>query len=256
MKELTARLNQVRQRVTERSPLDADETARIARKHFGTVRPIVEYLWTRYGFGQRRVLEIGSSYGDHLLFWGEGSEGIELQERQSGFTSALGFPTHRLNVEDELGTLPAGSYDAIHTNNLLEHLVAPHLFLARCHHLLRDDGLLVVGHPVVPSAASRWAWSAMGYGGWLAGEHINFFTPETVRLTLERAGFQVLEQLSPGFLRINRAASRLALPVGVGCYSICRKRLHYRYSQKRLAAFDPAYCRDELAAFRDRLAAD
>lgn len=255
MREATARLNQVRQRVAERSPLSADETERIARKHFSTIRPIVLYLWSRYGFGERRVLEIGSSFGDHLLFWGEGSEGIELQERQAGFTAAMGYPTHRLNVEDELGTLPAGSYDAIHTNNLLEHLVAPHLFLARCHSLLRDDGLLVIGHPVVPASASRWLWSALGYRGWLAGEHINFYTPGTARLTLERAGFQVLEQLSPGFLRIHRLASRAALPVGVGCYSVCRKHAQYRYAQKRLAAFDPAYCREELAVFRDRPAA-
>lgn len=255
MRELTDRLGQVRQAVLDRAPLGPEDSAQVAEKHFATVRPIVRYLWSRYSFGERRVLEIGSSYGDHLLFWGPGSEGIELQERQARFTEAMGFPTHRLNVEDELQRLPAQSYEAIHTNNLLEHLVAPHLFLARCYHLLGEGGLLVIGHPVIPGGASRWVWSAAGLNGWLAGEHINFYTPDTVRLTLERAGFEVMEQLSPGFLRVHPLASRLALPIGAGCYSLCRKRPGYRYSQKRLAEFDPSYCRDDVAVFRDRDAA-
>ena len=234
-----AGLEPLRARIRDRSPLPAPETERILAKHFTSVLPIIRYLQARYGFGERRVLEIGSSYGEHLFHWGEGSEGIEARSDAAAFTTAVGFRTHDVNVEDDLLQLGEGSFQAIHTNNLIEHLVAPHLFLARCYRLLTDDGLLVLGHPVVPPAVLARLWTAAGVTGWDAVEHINFFTPSTARRMLERSGFSVAEQLSPGFLRLGPAAARLAVPVGVGCYSVCRKQPGYMYDPKRRAEFDP-----------------
>lgn len=72
----------------------------------------------------------------------------------------MGYPTHRLNVEDDLGRLPVGAFGAVHSHNLIEHLVAPHLFLVRCHTLLAEDGLLALGHPVVPPSIVRRVWLA------------------------------------------------------------------------------------------------
>lgn len=243
-------LPRVREMVRQRSPLSAEATEKILATHFTTQRVIVPYLASRYGFGEKKVLEIGSSYGMHLFFWGPGSEGVEAREDAAAFTEAMGYPTHRMNVEDELGTLPAGSFQAIHTHALFEHLVAPHLFLARCWKLLSDDGILVIGHPVVPPVLPRWVWSAMKLSGWLAVEHINFFTPATARLTLERAGFQVMEQLAPGPLRMHPFIARTTTGISAGLYSFCRKNPEYRYARKRLAVFDPASCRDDLAVFR------
>src|SRR5262249_5250562 len=110
------------------------------------------------------------------------------------------------------------SFEAIHSNNLIEHLVAPHRFLVGCRRLLHPDGLLALGHPVVPPRGVASVWRALGVRGWLASEHINFFSPATVRLMLARAGFDVVEQFSPGFLRLGPTVARLSVPVGVSCY--------------------------------------
>jgi SAM-dependent methyltransferase len=244
-------IDEVRDRVRQSSPLSPDSTARILKAHFTSPRVIIPYLGARYSFAQKKVLEIGSSFGMHLFYWGPGSQGVEAREDAAAFTTALGFQTHRMNVEDELGTLPAGSFEAIHTNALFEHLVAPHLFLARCYRLLAADGILAIGHPVVPPTLTKWAWSALDLAGWNAVEHVNFFTPMTARLTLERAGFEVLEQLSPGPLRVHPFVARTTTGISASLYSICRKRPNYRYEKKRIAAFDPASCRDDLHVFRD-----
>jgi SAM-dependent methyltransferase len=244
------RLQQIREAVRKRSPFPPDKTEEILRQHFARMRAVVPYLCEQYSFATLKVLEIGSTYGPHLLFWGAGSEGIEVQAERATFTTSLGFPAHRLNIEDGFGHLKAGSFDAIHTNNLIEHLIAPHLFLARCYRLLRMGGILAIGHPVVPPRASRWFWRMLHREGSLATEHINFFTPTTIKLTLERAGFEVVEQFTPGFLRIHPSLARLILPLGPSCYSIARKKAEYRYPAKREALFDPALFRDDLKVFR------
>jgi hypothetical protein len=66
---------------------------------------------------------------------------------------------------------------------------------------------------------------------------------------LERSGFEVLEQFSPGFLRFHPVIAKLFLPYGVSCYSICRKRKNYQYPAKRKPDFDPTVFRPDLAIF-------
>jgi SAM-dependent methyltransferase len=245
-----AHLHELVSRVRAGSPLPAERTEEIIGKHFGSLLPMVRHLRSTRGMADRRVLEIGSAFGQHLLHWGPGSEGVEIQSEPAGFTEALGIPTHRFNVEDGFAELPSESFEAIHTHNLIEHLVSPHVFLAHCFRLLAPRGLLVIGHPVVPPRIGRWAWEAFGIRGWLAVEHINFFTPATARLTLERAGFGVLEQLAPGFLRIGHAVARRATSIGPTCYSICEKLEDFAYPEKRLAEFDPSPFRDVLGVYR------
>ena len=245
MKRNAAETARVRALVRARSPLAPDETERVIAAEFGAMPPIVAYLRARFGFGARRVLEVGSHFGRHLSYWGAGSEGIDARPAAARFTTALGFPTRVLNVEDGFGSLSPGAFDAVHSNNLLEHLVAPHLFLLRVHRLLAAGGVLVVGHPVVPRA--RRLWEAGGIRGWAAAEHVSFFTPATVRLTCERAGFEVVEQLAPALLRLHPRAARLGVGWLPGCYSICRKRPAFRYDAKRDPVFDPTALHDELA---------
>jgi hypothetical protein len=242
-------LARVQALVRARSPLPAEATEAVVADAFRTMPRTVRWLRARYGFDRRRVLEIGSHFGGHLLWWGPGSEGVEVRDVAAAFTTAMGCRTHRLNVEDGFGGLAEASFGAIHTNNLLEHLVAPHLFLLRCHRLLAAGGLLVVGHPVVPPAGVRRLWTAAGVRGWLASEHVNFFTPASVRLACERAGFDVVEQLSPAFLRLHPLLARLLLPVAPSCYSVCRKRADFRYDPKRSQVFDPTAVRRELEPF-------
>lgn len=245
------RLTKVRNEIIEKSPYSKEETNEILAKYYTCIPVTVQLLIGKYSFDSMKVLEIGSNYGSYLLYWGETSEGIEVQPHMAKFTEALGRRTYILNVEDGFtDVIPMESYDAISTNNLIEHLVAPHLFLARLHRLLKPGGFLAIGHPVVPPVWIRSIWKRLGYKGWLAVEHINFFTPTTIKLMLERSGFRVVDQYFPGFARIHPIVSRACVRLGVQCLSVCQKIEGFKYPSKRIHEFDPQYAISDLTHFR------
>jgi SAM-dependent methyltransferase len=230
------------------SPYDAAETDRIISKFFGSIPRLVRLLVTHYHFDQKKILDVGSSYGQSFFYWGNASEATDVSEPMLQMIHAQGRIGHLLNVENGFPQLSPESYDGIFTNNLLEHLVAPHLFLARLHALLKPGGILAIGHPVVPPSPLRQLWRALGYGGWLEQEHINFFTPATAKLTLERGGFSVVGQHFSPFCR-NAFLSRITVPFGIHCLSVCTKIQGYRYQAVRKSMFDPVWAK-ELNHFR------
>ena len=240
---LTDRHRRIVSHIRECSPYGKAETERIIRKFFAHPQRIVRLLVNKHDFDRKKVLDIGSSYGQTLLHWGEHSEGFDVSDQFITFLQSLGKQVHKGNAEDGFPSVLHGNYDAIFTNNLLEHLVSPHLFLVRLFSLLRKNGVLAIGHPCVPPQPARLLWRMMGMQGWLASEHINFFTPQTARLFLERAGFTVEQQYFSAFASVPILA-RAAVPFGIHCLSICRKVDTYAYPPKRTSAFDPQWAND------------
>lgn len=233
----------------EHSPWDETETERIIGKFFARVPSYVRLVYERHGLGDKRVLDIGSTYGQSLLYWGDGSESFEVSPRFIEFLRSIGARVHVGNVEDDWpSSLEPESFDAVFANNIYEHLIAPHLFLARIFRVLRPGGTLVLGYPVVPAIPFRWLYSAVRLTGWLAVEHIGFFTPHAARLNLERNGFSVSEQHFTGLSRLP-LLSKNCLSMAEHCLTICTKIDGYRYHNKREEMFDPAWARD-LGCYR------
>lgn len=230
------------------SPFDAPETDRIVRKFFGTVPRLVKLLVQEHGFDTKKVLDIGSSYGQSFFYWGQESEAMDVSVPMLSMIATQGRKTHRMNIEDGFTGIAPASFDAVFTNNLFEHLLAPHLFLARIHSILRPGGLLAIGHPLVPPFPLNKAWNMLGFNGWMEAEHVNFFTPKTSRLTLERGGFAVERQYFSAFSTWPLLA-RLTVPFGVHCLSVVRKIDDYKYEDIRMPMFDPAWAGD-LKHFR------
>lgn len=240
---------EIKKLIKERSPFDESETNRIIAKFFSSITSDIKILTQHYQFDEKKVLDIGCSYGQSLLYWREDSEGIEVQEYSARFVSSLGRVIHKLNIEDGLSGLEKEHYDAVYCNNLFEHLISPHLFLVRLHFVLKAGGILAIGHPVVPPFPFRNLWKLLRYRGWLAVEHVNFFTAETSKLTLSRAGFEVINQhYLPRFLRLP-ILSKLSGLMGLDCLSVCRRIDEFKYAPKRGHVFDPSWASD-LRHFR------
>ncbi len=224
------------------------ERSRIISKFFSGENPTANTLHKNYNFGDKRILDIGCSYGQTLFYWGEGSIGVDVSKQMVGLPKALGYVIYLTNIEDRLcpEEWKAG-FDGAFSDNLIEHLVSPHLFLTRINRILNDDGLLVLGHPTVPlTSLAKMLWRRYkGFEGYLAGEHINFYTPETISLTLNRAGFEVIDQWHPLPRRLNRL-KKLVGPFSSHCYTVARKIDEWRYSSKRMAEFDPVSMAKEL----------
>jgi SAM-dependent methyltransferase len=139
-------------------------------------------------------------------------------------------------VRDDLG-LPAlvgslphpqlaeASFDLITMWHALEHVHAPLAVLRAAHRLLAPGGKLVLAVPNLDSAAFRWCGAA--WIGLDLPRHLIHFTPHTLTLILERAGFE------PGTVRPVRHSSWLRQSASRACQHF-RGTLWHRWLQHKL----------------------
>ena len=173
-----------------------------------------------------RVLDVGCGKGDYLAHFGPGSVGLELNQGYVEEARARGLDARQVNVTVE-GLPPGlGGFDAVWASALIEHLNSPHEFLVSLRQALNPEGLLVALVPV--TGPVRWgAWN-----GFLAVDHVNFFTPRTFRYTVERGGFDILWMGSPALPRAPLAISRLAAPISPNIVAVARSRPDFQYAGK------------------------
>ncbi len=195
------------------------------RRHGGPGRPRpAKALWrtapqrilrphlVNYELDRLKVLDIGSSYGQALSFFGPGSVGFDFEVPGVDFCrDALGLEAHVCDLYSDalFEFAPRRSFDAIWFSHVLEHLNSPHVALMRLRQCLKDGGLLFVTVPVIPSAPIVALWKSLMWlsprvpgmprlnsvMNYLSSDHINAFTPATIRFFIDRAGFRV-ERLS------------------------------------------------------------
>lgn len=129
----------------------------------------------------------------------------------TGFTSYVGVDRPdrpdaggRHAVAGDATALPlvSGCADAVLATEVLEHVAEPASALAEFHRLLRDDGVLLLSTPFC------WHLHDEPYDYWR-------FTPHSLRLLLDRAGFDV-ERLEA----VNGYAGAL---VQSSCYVVVRR---------------------------------
>jgi SAM-dependent methyltransferase len=140
--------------------------------------------------GQGRLLDFGCGGGSYLqcmhsLGWRVTGLDMSAPAVQR-IRSFLGL--HAL-----VGTLPhpllePGSFDVITLWHSLEHVHDPLTVLRAAHQLLAPGGRLLVAAPNIDSLPFRWfgpAWYALD-----VPRHLTHFTPRTLELMLQRAGFR------------------------------------------------------------------
>ena len=153
------------------------------------------------GFGPRgRLLEVGCAGGfflDAARARGWEVTGVEY----SG--AASHFAREDLGLDVRTGSLESagfadGEFDALYMGDVLEHVVDPMATLAEVRRLLRPRGRLLLSGPITIHSwdrrFGRWVYGLLGRSMILRTPpyHLVEFTPRTQRLSLERAGFQVL----------------------------------------------------------------
>jgi SAM-dependent methyltransferase len=155
--------------------------------------------------GRRRLLDVGAHAGRFMQVAkqaGWSVEGIELNPTTAACAARrTGAPVHQLNAQALVGERPA--FDAITLTDVLEHIPDPVRMLVTLRPLLKSDGLIAVK---VPCGPSQWRKERVlsrivsGREVSLAGNlvHVNHFSPKSLKLALERAGFgQATVQTAP-----------------------------------------------------------
>jgi SAM-dependent methyltransferase len=118
--------------------------------------------------------------------------GVEPSEFAARYaTSELGLDVRNEDLFE--AELPAGHFSAVFMGDVIEHIPAAGKALERCRGLLREDGVLAMA---LPDAGSRMA-RMLGRRWWsVIPTHVQYFTRASMRRTLERHGFRVLEMRS------------------------------------------------------------
>jgi len=142
--------------------------------------------------GPGSILDVGCGRGDLIqLFQERGWKAVGTQVSRTAAEAA-----RRLRgVDVIIGELPGfslapESFDVVTFLHVLEHLDRPGDYLFAARALLRPGGLLVIEVP--NCAATGFRWLEQRSFTFDHPNHLVFFTPESLRGLLERAGFEVI----------------------------------------------------------------
>jgi len=184
--------------------------------------------------GKGRLLDVGTAAGAFLKAAnddGWDATGIEPNEWLANWgRTEYGVKIHIGSI-DEIALEPA-SFDVVTLWDVIEHTPDPMHVLRRAHGLLAPGGLLVVNYPDIGS----WIARAMGRKWpFLSSVHLYYFTSETIRAALDRAGFETiairphLQRLTLGYIvsrgsvvspALSRAGTRVVSALGLSAREV------------------------------------
>ena len=145
-----------------------------------------------------RILDIGCATGGFLNLAKErGWEtfGVEI----SDYAADLAIQKHHLNVFKGLleeAHFKEGYFDIICASDIVEHVNDPRGFIGEVRRVLADDGLLYLAFPNAESFYYKFFGLISRYNYknyFLLPHHLWHFSPGTIRLLLNKTGFDVLQ---------------------------------------------------------------
>lgn len=158
-------------------------------------------LKTLNGFSNKKgkLLDVGC--GEGLFLKLAKKDGWDVTGTEiSPFAVTYGKEKLGLNIlQGELMDIgfPDKTFDAVTMWHVLEHTINPIVVLKEIKRILRDDGVFLLAVPNLNNILSQWAYRLVkGRRMHLFDPedrelHLYHFTPVTIRLALEKAGFRV-----------------------------------------------------------------
>lgn len=147
---------------------------------------------------KKKLLDIGAAYGffmEEAASYGFEPFGVELSAKAAEHARRYGVvhqkPFTELNIEDR--------FSVISFIDSLEHFEQPIAGLQKAHELLEDQGIVAVMVPNIDSLFARLTktkWHLL-----LPEEHLFYFSPKSIRLMLEKSGFDMVYLGTGGYGR-------------------------------------------------------
>ena len=129
----------------------------------------------------------------------------------------------------ELGNL---QFDRILLQDILEHVRNPGRLLANCHHLLNNQGLLLISVPNVANITVRLSllFGRFEYSerGILDKTHVRFFTRRSAREMIKKAGYEIVAEkatVMPIELALGLPADNWLMQISNAVLAICTRLL-------------------------------
>lgn len=165
-------------------------------------KPRAEYLSTILDRKRELTIgDIGAGFGLFLvemrkLLPGNRYIAIEPSVEMVDICKQSGLEVKGVCVEDLEGA--EESFDVLSAFELLEHVHEPGLFLSKINSLLKPGGHLFLTTLNARGFDILLLWKKSKNIS--PPHHLNFFNPDSIRILLERTGFEVLEISTPGKL--------------------------------------------------------
>lgn len=178
----------------------------------------------------KKVLDIGCGYGEYLSCFGKDSLGITTTNEEVEYGKNHNLKIIKGNIEDFNTLKGLGYFDFIWANNLFEHLLSPHSFIIKLKRISKGKTILMLGVPVIPKISSLMKINK--FRGPLASNHISFFTKESLKLTVQFAGWKVL--CARPFVFKSRLLDGLVSFFAPHLYVVAMNNKDFRYPEKKV----------------------
>jgi SAM-dependent methyltransferase len=191
-------------------------------------------ILSTFDLTDKKILDIGCGYGEYLSLFGKGSIGITTTDSEVQYGKEHSLNIVKGNIEDYSVLKSLGTFDAIWANNLFEHLLSPHEFLIQLKTISYSNTDLILGVPVIPKLhfLVKFKW----FRGTLASNHISFFTKDTLKYTVEYAGWNV-KCIRP-FIFSNSILDAIAALFAPHMYVVSTNNTEFRYPPKKVSEWD------------------
>jgi len=175
-----------------------------------------------------RLLDVGCGNGYLMAFFARYGYEVWGQEisPEAGLLARSVTPRVHIGPLEE-APFPRESFDVVIMNQVLEHVHRPLSFLQIARSFLRPDGMLIVSVPnnaCYDARLFKESWWALQ-----VPTHLSFFTPASLELTLNKAGFVVKQW---GFSGAYKGYSKNALQTNFR-YLRENSRLLHKWSSLR-----------------------
>lgn len=114
------------------------------------------------------------------------------------------IPIHKYDLNSDFSRHFDRTFSLVTASEVIEHLDSPRHFLTEVHHLLADDGFVLITLPNIAFWAGRikfllkgehWGFSE---SHWRTVRHISPLTYDQMKCTLEETGFKLLRHTTAG----------------------------------------------------------
>lgn len=144
-----------------------------------------------------RLLDVGCGYGyflDLMQSAGWVVTGVEISKDAARFAGEkLGLDVRHGQIED--AALPSNSFDVVTLWYVLEHAREPHMLLHEVWRVIKEGGFLIIRVPNRNVDVDK-VLASLGLGHFFLinpPRHLNDFSAKTLRLLLEKQGFDITE---------------------------------------------------------------